>query len=477
MLKLSKYKYLLAIDDIIILLLSFFVSTYFFHQKYDYEYDYVPLLISVLLYLTFLAFIFIFIFDLNGLYKINIILSRAAHFTGLIKSYFIGTLIITAAVFFSKPSGILDSRLFVLTFVGSSLLLFYIFRIEVSRFLMKKMNGKKLKSNVLIVGDGKAGKLLATRIMYENPLGINIVGFIDEKKNVGEEVVKGKKIVGNFNNLRTVINTLKVDEILISLDIGYEKLLDTLDKCKEFEINIRLSSELFDVVSRNLDTEKFAGVPVINIAYGNNSFVSRILKRIFDLSAALIGLIFLMPLFVIIAIIIKLTSHGPVFFIQTRIGKDGNPFKFYKFRSMYKLDGEDVERKNMMLDFMKSDNINTTDTKVINDSRVTWIGRILRKTSLDELPQLFNVIKGDMSLVGPRPCLPYEYDNYDEWQKRRVNVLPGCTGVWQISGRSSVSFIDSIVLDLFYINSMSPWFDLQIILKTIPVMLLGRGGK
>jgi lipopolysaccharide/colanic/teichoic acid biosynthesis glycosyltransferase len=139
--------------------------------------------------------------------------------------------------------------------------------------------------------------------------------------------------------------------------------------------------------------------------------------------------------------------------------------------------GEDEERKKMMIDFMKEGKTQDSSTKVINAKRVTRVGRIIRKTSLDELPQLFNVLKGDMSLVGPRPCLPYEYENYANWQKRRVGVLPGCTGVWQVTGRSSVSFKDSIVLDLYYINNMSPWLDVQILIKTIPVMFFARGGK
>ena len=126
---------------------------------------------------------------------------------------------------------------------------------------------------------------------------------------------------------------------------------------------------------------------------------------------------------------------------------------------------------------MKNGNPNEIGTKIISNSRVTKIGHLLRRTSLDELPQLFNVLKGDMSVVGPRPCLPYEYDNYDNWQKRRLNVMPGCTGVWQVTGRSSVSFKDSVVLDLYYINTMSVWLDIQLTIKTIPVMLFSRGGK
>jgi lipopolysaccharide/colanic/teichoic acid biosynthesis glycosyltransferase len=137
-------------------------------------------------------------------------------------------------------------------------------------------------------------------------------------------------------------------------------------------------------------------------------------------------------------------------------------------------DEKDEERILQMLNFMKDE---SQKTKIINDKRVTWIGNLIRKTSLDELPQLFNVLKGDMSLVGPRPCLPYEYKNYDEWQKRRVNVIPGCTGVWQVWGRSSVSFKESVILDLYYMNNMSPWFDLQLLFQTIPAILTARGAK
>jgi len=136
-----------------------------------------------------------------------------------------------------------------------------------------------------------------------------------------------------------------------------------------------------------------------------------------------------------------------------------------------KPEGEDKERQKIMIDFMKNQANLKNDKKVVNENRITWIGKIIRKTSLDELPQLFNVIIGDMSLVGPRPCLPYEFENYDNWQKRRVSVMPGCTGVWQVWGRSVVSFNESVVLDLYYINNMSPWLDVQLIFQTIPVML------
>jgi undecaprenyl-phosphate galactose phosphotransferase len=150
---------------------------------------------------------------------------------------------------------------------------------------------------------------------------------------------------------------------------------------------------------------------------------------------------------------------------------------FYKFRTMKTIENDDdAERREMMLNFMKGMDNNGTNKKVINPKRITKIGKFLRKTSLDELPQLFNVLKGDMSLVGPRPSLPYEYENLENWQKRRFTVLPGCTGMWQVTGRSEVTFEESVVLDLYYINNLSPWLDLQLLIKTVPVMLFGKGG-
>jgi len=241
---------------------------------------------------------------------------------------------------------------------------------------------------------------------------------------------------------------------------------------------VRVNSELFKTISENLIVEKYGEVSLINSSPQVKSELTIYFKTIFDKIIALLGLILSLPFFIVIAIIIKLTSKGPVFYKQKRIGKDGKEFNFLKFRSMTVVDGEDEERKKKMLKFMKEDQTEGNgDTKVINEQRVTRIGKFLRKYSLDELPQLINVLKGEMSLVGPRPCLPYEFEHYEEWQKERVKVLPGCTGVWQVYGRSKVNFKDSVVMDLYYIHNMSPWLDLQLIIKTIPVLLFGKGGK
>jgi undecaprenyl-phosphate galactose phosphotransferase len=333
--------------------------------------------------------------------------------------------------------------------------------------------------NILIWGAGKAGKVLAVKLLFENNYGIKIIGFIDDFKVVGSEIISGLKILGDKKSLYDLKNKYAIDEIIVAIDnIDYNNLLDILDVCNKSELNVKLSSELFNIIPQKMFTEVYAGTPVIDISPRVNNDFNHIVKRIIDIVCSSIGLLVLLPLFLILAILIKISSKGPILYKNIRIGKNGKPFIFYKFRSMTVSNNGDMERQKIMIEFMKNSYTqNGEDTKIINSDRLTGIGKFIRKISLDELPQLINVLKGEMSLVGPRPCLPYEYDNYDEWQKRRVSVTPGCTGVWQVSGRSKVSFNDSVVLDLYYIHNMNPWLDLQLIIKTIPVMLFGMGGK
>ncbi|HVO72967.1 MAG TPA: sugar transferase [Ignavibacteriaceae bacterium] len=478
MLKIPKYKTLFFVSDILILFVSFIITDIIIKQYH--KKDVIEFLepLNVVLLLISIAILYLFIFQYNGLYKINIILVRAAHLTAVFKSIFYGFITIIVISFLIKVTSILDSRLAFFIFTVTVLLLLYLVRIEVLSRLYTKLKNKQLKRNVLIVGGGKAGKLIATKLLFENSIGINIIGFVDDHKELGEEIIGSKRVLGKIEEIPDIVESNRIDEILIVMDnVSYDRMLEILDICKQMEVTVRVTSELFDIVAQKVQTEKYVDIPLVDVSSRINYRFNIVLKRMFDIIASVMGLIALSPIFLTIAMFIKVTSFGPIFFYQTRIGKDGKPFKFYKFRSMYVNGGEDEERKKMMLEFMKESQTRDNSTKVINAKRVTKVGRIIRKTSLDELPQLFNVLKGDMSLVGPRPCLPYEYENYANWQKRRVGVLPGCTGVWQVTGRSSVSFKDSIVLDLYYINNMSPWLDLQILIKTIPVMFFARGGK
>lgn len=223
--------------------------------------------------------------------------------------------------------------------------------------------------------------------------------------------------------------------------------------------------------------DKVVGPTIAGSLAGNS--LGTILKRIVDISGSIAGLSLLSPIFIGIALAIRLDSQGEVIFKQKRIGKNGKEFVFYKFRSMYK-DIDDKLHKEYMAKLINSGSDSDLMGrggcfKIENDPRVTKVGRFLRKTSLDELPQLYNVLRGDMSLVGPRPAIPYEVEMYDAWHERRLSVIPGITGLWQVSGRSTKDFREMVELDLKYIDSWSIWLDLKIIFKTFFVVLNKQG--
>jgi undecaprenyl-phosphate galactose phosphotransferase len=375
---------------------------------------------------------------------------------------------------------VLGSRTVAVTFLILGISAVTFLRIVIFRPLYSYFTRNKLiKRNVLIVGAGKSGQLLAEKILFENFYGINIVGFIDNESTAGDFIFGNIRSLGAINDIKKVGEKTKIDEVIIATDdIDYEKLLQIIDHCQVLQLNVKLSSELFRIIPEKIVTESYSGMPLIDLSEKVNKNFNLIFKRCFDFFCSVIGIILLSPLLAFIALAIKISSKGSVLYRQERIGKEGKKFNLYKFRSMTDSSEIDEEHRKRVHEFILSSSDNGKKfTKIINENRITTFGKFLRRTSLDELPQLFNVIKGDMSLVGPRPCLPYEYEMFDEWHKRRHTVLPGCTGVWQINGRGSVSFKDSIILDLYYVNNVTPWLDLQLIFKTFPVMVTGKGAK
>jgi lipopolysaccharide/colanic/teichoic acid biosynthesis glycosyltransferase len=235
---------------------------------------------------------------------------------------------------------------------------------------------------------------------------------------------------------------------------------------------------MLDVIARKMNVEFYSAVPVIMLAQQRDRGRYLRVKRVLDIALASLGLIVLSPVFLCVAIGIMLSSKGPVFFRQQRVGKGGVPFDFFKFRSMH-VGSDDKRHKDYVTEFIASRRKTSGDKvdifKIENDPRIFPFGKFIRKSSLDEFPQLYNVLRGEMSLVGPRPCLQYEWECYDEWHRRRLQDLPGCTGLWQALGRSTVSFEEMVVLDLYYLSNVSLWLDLKIVLRTLPVILFGRG--
>jgi exopolysaccharide biosynthesis polyprenyl glycosylphosphotransferase len=422
------------------------------------------------------------IFAYLSLYKVNVFVTVADQMIRILKALFFTIIGIALLAFFIRARWILDSRLALIyfTLISSAFLIggrVIVFR-NIYLFLSRH---RVFNRNAIVIGAGENGKNLAINLFLNDHLGLTLVGFLDDELPMGKVVFNRAKVLGRVSELEEIVKVFEVHEILVAVEnVDHTRLINVLEIATKAEAVVKISSPLYDVVPARLFIEKYGNMPVVSISQFSPSPVLEFYKRVFDSLISGIGLLFLSPVFALIALAVKIDSRGPIFFAQTRIGKNGQPFKFYKFRSMQVGSDKDEDRIKDYLQYMQIKKVQISDAKslkIVNQSRVTRVGGFLRKTSLDELPQLFNVLKGEMSLVGPRPCLPYEWDHYEEWHKRRLSVMPGCTGMWQVAGRSVVGFEDMVVLDLYYIQNASVLLDFSLLLKTLPVMLFGSGAK
>lgn len=421
---------------------------------------------------------FILIFRLNNLYKQRIFLSAFDQFVQLSKSLLVLIAIYVIVIFIFRNWLIEHSRSLIGLFFLISLFLLSMGRIVIFRSLYKTIkNDGILRRRIAVIGAGEAGTELFAKIK-ENPLeNIEIVCFFDDDPNKKGKNILGSPVLGATSDLDFYLKKLKIDVdgiyIAISL-ISYDKLLSLIKKCKQFGYPVYLDSKHFRVINERIDVHEFE-LLLSPAVYGtSNFFYVNIFKKVIDLVFSGLLVAILLHLFLIISFLIKITSKGPVFYKSSVIGKDEKEFTLYKFRTMKINQDASIHQKFMteMIKNKKKEGI----LKIKNDKRLTRIGKYLRKFSIDEIPQFINILKGQMSLVGPRPCLPYEHEMYEDWHKRRFAVTPGLTGLWQAFGRSSVSFDDMVIMDLYYIENISFWLDLKIILKTMPVILLGKGG-
>jgi undecaprenyl-phosphate galactose phosphotransferase len=287
-----------------------------------------------------------------------------------------------------------------------------------------------------------------------------------------------KSNLGRIQDLEAILGEQFFQEVIITDEtIDKAELIDLLDFFTTKGINIWFTPQLMPIIGIKLYIDNLCGIPMIRLSHGWNPWVFQKLKYALDAVAALAGIILVSPVLLAFALAIKLTSAGPVFYRAQAVGKGGRFFRMYKFRSMITGASKDIHKDyvtRMIRGEITQDGTGKT-LKLTHDPRITRIGRLLRKTSMDELPQLINVLKGDMSLVGPRPCLPYEYEIYKEWHKKRTAVRPGITGLWQVVGRSEVGFEDMILLDLYYIYNRSMELDISILFETTFVVLRKKG--
>jgi exopolysaccharide biosynthesis polyprenyl glycosylphosphotransferase len=323
---------------------------------------------------------------------------------------------------------------------------------------------------VLIVGAGEVGRRLMRNIVAQPELGYRVIGFVDDDPARNRTDIGRFKALGEIANLPRIIQEEAIDEVIITLPGMYHsKIIEIMRQCEQKQIRARLVPDLLQLALSRVDIEDLGGIPVLGVKEISITGWNLALKRVSDIVISLAGLILLFPLMLLIALAIKLDSSGPVLFRQIRVGKGGRPFVLYKFRSMRQ--GAEEEQPKLA----ELDEAVGPIFKIRHDPRCTRVGRFLRRTSLDELPQFYNVLRGEMSLVGPRPAIPSEVEQYQEWHRRRLEVSPGMTGLWQVSGRSELTFDEMCLLDIYYLENWSPLLDLKIVLKTIPAVLAGTG--
>ncbi len=324
----------------------------------------------------------------------------------------------------------------------------------------------------IIVGAGQEGIRIVDRLRSHAWLAYCPIGFLDDDVRLHGKEIAGLRVLGGVDQVSDITRKEGVDEVIVALPPGSrERVEDIVGRCHREGLRFKIMPDLFEILSGHVKVGTINGVPVLDVDDIYLGQWDRFLKRGMDLAGGGIALIVLSPVWMIVAALIKLSSKGPVLFKQQRVGEHGKQFLCYKFRTM-RVGDDSEERKRQYSELIKGD---TPARKIVSEDRVTRIGRFLRKSSIDELPQVINVLKGEMSLIGPRPPIPYEVESYDTWHIERLKVKPGMTGLWQVSGRGELPFEEMVKLDLFYLRNWSLWLDFKILLKTIPAVMSGRG--
>ena len=337
---------------------------------------------------------------------------------------------------------------------------------------------KIFRWEMVIIGSDEEAKQI-TNYMIDNDAPFYVKGFIASDTDDAIECSVSKSCLGSVNELPEIASSTEINDIVITdEDIEKDLLLRILDYCIAQHLNVWFSPKLLHIINIKIQPDYLCGLPMIRLCTQKFSWLFNPIKHGLDALVTLPLAILLSPVFLVIALAVKLTSEGTVFYKPDAIGRHGHVFKMFKFRSMC-VDSSCEIHKDYVTKLIKGEigqkGTDGQTLKITDDPRITSVGKFLRRFSLDELPQLINVLKGEMSLVGPRPCLPYEYEQYEEWYKKRVSVRPGITGVWQVTGRSEVAFEDMILLDLYYIYNRSVLLDFQVLLETAAVVLKQKG--
>jgi exopolysaccharide biosynthesis polyprenyl glycosylphosphotransferase len=331
--------------------------------------------------------------------------------------------------------------------------------------------------NTIVVGAGDVGQLVARKILQHPEYGINLAGFVDDRPKERRPGLEHLALLGSLERLPAIVRGLDIERVIVAFSNDpFERTIELVRSLKDFEVQIDIVPRLFDLVSPSAEIHTLEGIPLLGMPPLHLSRSSRLLKRAMDVTLAGAGLVLLAPVFVLIACLIKLDTPGPVFFRQIRMGSGGKVFRIFKFRTMV----ADAEERKAQLGGLNKHARPGSDPrmfKIPDDPRTTRVGRFFRRLSIDELPQLINVLKGEMSLVGPRPLILDEDRHVGDWARRRLDLRPGMTGLWQVLGRSDIPFDEMVKLDYLYVTTWSLWQDFRLLFRTIPLVVTGQRGS
>lgn len=389
----------------------------------------------------------------------------------VIRSAFLSFISFCAVTYAFKTESI--SRSFIALMFILGVILLVVEKLALVFFLRRLRSSGFNFRNILVVGTGHRAQRFVRYLSHHRELGLNVVGFVDEDPAQVGMSIQGYWVLGTLEQIQKVLRTYIIDEVIFIVPRSFlSKIESAIVYCELVGVTASVAVDLFDLKSTMGEETNLLGIPMISFETVPHNMTALAMKRLLDIVISTAALILISPLYLGVAAAIKLTSAGPVYFTQERCGMNGRKFKLYKFRTMV----QDAESR--LKDLLARNEMSGPVFKMENDPRVTKIGKFLRKFSLDELPQLWNVFLGDMSLVGPRPPLPSEVRQYDPWHQRRLSIRPGITCIWQAGGRNRIKNFDQWVkMDLEYIDHWSLSLDFKILLKTVPAVLSGAGAK
>jgi len=389
-----------------------------------------------------------------GLYETRRYASPFAEMTAVFRAVTLSVLLVAAASFLSHTD---YSRAMLFLFWGCALVLSLIAHALLREYAQAVRARGEAQARTLVIGCGDLGRLVAQRIRSYDLLGYELVGFVWAFEAC--ESVAGYPVIGRIDELARLVAEYDVDEVLVARpDIDLNQLMTAVEQCEGYPVEFHLVAGPLQVLTEQAEVSGLADLPIIELPLARFPAWQCFVKRALDIIVSLVALVLLLPAWLVIVWLVRRETGAVAIFRQRRVGYHGAEFTMYKFRTMLPSAEPYAEAPTGP-----------------EDERITRTGRWLRKYSLDELPQLLNVLKGDMSLVGPRPEMSFIVAKYEPWQRRRLDVKPGLTGLWQILGRKDLPLLENIQYDFYYIRNWSIWLDLTIILKTAPVVLLGRG--